>query len=51
MSSENQAAPIEADIEAFDPSEMWTPEEREEYLNEMEESPILMGSFTEVRDC
>ena len=48
MSSDNQATPIEADIEDFDPSEMWTAEEREAYMNEMEEAPILMGSFTEV---
>ena len=38
----------ENDAEVFDPSETWTLEEREEYMNEMEESPILMGSYTEV---
>lgn len=48
MSTTQQAAPIEADIDGINPSEMWSPEEREAYLDEMEEAPILMGSFTEV---
>ena len=44
----SEADHTENDVEAFDPSETWTAEEREEYMNEMEESPILMGSYTEV---
>ena len=35
-------------LDTVDPSEMWTPEERDAFLNEMEEAPILMGSYTEV---
>ena len=49
MSVKQPSAPIEADMDTVDPSEMWTPEERDAYLNEMEEAPILIGSYTEVR--
>lgn len=48
MSNSKEAAPIEAEMDEIDPSEMWTAEEREAYLNDMEEAPILMGSYTEV---
>lgn len=48
MSNSKETAPIEADMDEIDPSEMWTAEEREAYLNDMEEAPILMGSYTEV---
>lgn len=48
MSSNTSATPVEAEIDEIDPSEMWTPEEREEYFRDMEECPLLMDHFTEV---
>lgn len=48
MSSDNQNKPIEAEIEEIDPSEMWSPEEREKYFSEMEENPLLMDTITDV---
>ena len=41
--------PLDEEIDEIDPSEKWTPEEREAYFNEMEECPLLMKDFTEVR--
>ena len=48
MSAKQDNTPVEAEIDEIDPSEMWTPEEREEYFREMDEPPLLMSSFTEV---
>ena len=48
MSAKQDNTPVEAEIDESDPSEMWTPEEREEYFREMDEPPLLMSSFTEV---
>ena len=50
MSAQQDNTPVEAEIDEIDPSEMWTPEEREEYFREMDEPPLLMSSFTEVED-
>ena len=48
MSAKQDNTPVEAEIDENDPSEMRTPEEREEYFREMDEPPLLMSSFTEV---
>ena len=48
MSAKQDNTPVEAEIDEIDPSEMWTPEEREEYFREMDEPPLLMSSFTVV---
>lgn len=39
----------DSEVDEIDPSEKWTPEEREQYFNEMEECPLLMKDYTEVR--
>lgn len=41
--------PLDEEIDEIDLSEKWTPEEREEYFKEMEECPLLMKDYTEVR--
>lgn len=38
----------DSEVDEIDPSEKWTPEEREQYFNEMEECPLLMKDYTEV---
>ena len=48
MSKATQNKPIEAEMDEIDPSEMWTPEERDEYFAEMEDSPLLMDKVTDV---
>ncbi|KAK8818502.1 hypothetical protein WA577_003805, partial [Blastocystis sp. JDR] len=37
----------DSEVDEIDPSEKWTPEEREQYFNEMEECPLLMKDYTE----
>ena len=48
MSNTTKATPLSTEIDELDPSELWTNEEREEYLNQMEENPLFMDKFTEV---
>ena len=38
----------DSEVDEIAPSEKWTPEEREQYFNEMEECPLLMKDYTEV---
>ena len=47
--SVSMSQPLDEEIDEIDPSEKWTPEEREEYFKEMEECPLLMKDYTEVR--